>query len=88
MLFITLSKFKHKPTKEQLEKATAYYAEVAKQGVKVTQIYWTLGRYDSVALVEAPNEKAAMLTLMNLPLEIATETLVAVQREDAMKLLK
>jgi uncharacterized protein with GYD domain len=88
MWFITLSKFRHKPTKQELEKLTAYYAEMAKKGVAVKQIYWTLGRYDSVAMIEGPNEKAVMQTLLNLPTELATETLVAVPREEAMKLLK
>jgi len=87
MLFITLSKFKHKPTKQELDKSTAYYAELAKKGVKVTQIFWTLGRYDSVAIIEAPNEKAALQSLMNLPIELATETLVAIPREEVMKML-
>ena len=86
-MFITLSKFRHKPTKQELGKLTAYYAELAKQGVKMKQIFWTLGRYDSVAIIEAPNEKAAMKSLINLPTELATETLIAVPREEAMKLL-
>ena len=88
MWFITLSKFRHKPTKQELDKLTNYYAEVAKKGVKMKQIYWTLGRYDSVAIIEGPDEKAAMKTLVNLPTELATETLVAVPRSEAMKLLK
>ncbi len=88
MMFITMSKFRHKPTKQELDEFTAYYAELAKEGINVKQLFWTLGRYDSVAIVEAPDEKAAMRSLMNLPAEIATETLVAVPREEAMKLLK
>jgi uncharacterized protein with GYD domain len=88
MLFITMSKFRHKPTKEEMDKSTAYYAELAKKGVKVKQLFWTLGRYDSVAIIEAPDEKAAMKSLMNLPIDVATETLVAVPRKEALKLLK
>jgi uncharacterized protein with GYD domain len=88
MLFIIMSKFRHKPTKQELEKMNAYYAELAKQGTKVTQIYWTLGRYDAVLIVEGRDEKAALQSLMNSPMEIATETLVAVPREEAVKLLK
>ncbi len=88
MLFITMSKFRRRPTKQELDESTAYYAELAKKGVQVKQLYWTLGRYDSVAIIEAPDEKAALQSLMNLPTEIATETLVAVPREEAMKLLK
>jgi len=88
MLFITLSKFRHKPTKQDIAKMTAYYAELAKRGVKMKQIFYTLGRFDSVAIIEGPDEKAALQTLMNLPMEIATETLVAIPREEAIKFLK
>jgi uncharacterized protein with GYD domain len=88
MLFIILSKFRHKPTKQELDKMNSYYAELAKQGTKVTQIFWTLGRYDAVLIVEGRDEKAALQSLMNSPMEIATETLVAVPREEAIKLLK
>ena len=87
-MFITLSKFKHKPTKQEMDKMTAYYAELAKQGVKIQQLFWTLGRYDSVAIIEGPNEKMAMQSLINLPTELATETLVAIPREEALKMLK
>jgi len=88
MLFITLNRFRHKPTKQELDKLTAYYAEIAKKGVKMRQIYWTLGRYDSVGIIEGPDEKAMMHTLLHLPTELATETLVAVPRKEALKLLK
>jgi uncharacterized protein with GYD domain len=88
MLFITVNKFRHRPTKQELDKLTAYYADMAKKGVKMKQIFWTLGRYDSVAIIESPDEKAMMKTLINLPTELATETLVAVPRKEAIKLLK
>jgi len=88
MWFITLSKFRHKPTKQELDKMTAYYAQIAKQGTKVNQVFWTLGRYDAVLIIEGKDEKSALQSLMNSPIEIATETLVAVPREEATKLLK
>jgi uncharacterized protein with GYD domain len=88
MWFIVLSKFRHKPTKAELDKTTAYYAELAKQGTKIHQFFWTLGRYDSVAIIEGKDEKAAMQSLINFPIEVATETLVAVSREEAIKMVK
>ena len=88
MLFIILSKFRHKPTRQELGKMDSYYAEMAKQGTKVTQIFWTLGRYDAVLIVEGKDERAALQSLMNSPMEVATETLVAVPRKEAVKLLK
>ena len=88
MQFIVLSKFRHKPTKQELEKSTAYYAELAKKGTRILQSYWTLGRYDSVFIIEGRDEKTALQALINLPLEIATETLIAIPREEAVNMVK
>ncbi len=88
MWFIVLSKFRHKPTRQELEKSTAYFAQLAKQGTKVHQFFWTLGRYDSVLILEGKDEKTAMQTLVDYPLDIATETLVAIPREEALKMVK
>ena len=60
--------------------------ELEKQGIKM-HIYWTLGRYDAVSIVEAPNEKDAMKALLPLQDVIDSETMVAVPREEAIKLL-
>ena len=87
MQFIVLTKFRHKPIKQEINKMTAYYADLTKRGIKTTKIYWTLGRYDVVLMVEAPDERVAMKALLHCPMEIATETLVAVPREEAIKLL-
>jgi uncharacterized protein with GYD domain len=56
--------------------------------VKIHSIYWTLGRYDVVFVAEAPDEKAAMAILVQFGDDVATETLIAVPREEALKLLK
>ena len=60
--------------------------ELEKQGIKMN-VYWTLGRYDAVTIIEAPTEKDAMKTLLLWQDEVATETMVAVPREEAIKLL-
>jgi len=51
------------------------------------RIYWTLGRYDAVSFVEAPTEKDAMKMLIGCSGLVDTETMVAVPREEAIKLL-
>jgi len=88
MFFVVLSKFRHKPTKHELDKSTAYFAQMSKEGTKVHAFFWTLGRYDSIAILEGKDEKTAMQYLVNFPFEIATETLVAVPREEALKMVK
>jgi uncharacterized protein with GYD domain len=89
LLFITLSKWKQVPSKEnqeRLEQATETFKELAKKGIKM-QAYWTLGRYDAVTLIEAPSEKEAMKALLLFQDVVETETLVAVSRDEALKLL-
>ncbi len=49
--------------------------------------YWTLGRYDAVVVFEAKSEKEAMKMSIALSEWVATETLVAISREEAVKLL-
>ena len=86
MIFITLVKWKHAPKKEEIAQVSKMMEELKKQGIKMN-IYWTLGRYDAVTIIEAPTEKDAMKTLLLWQDEVATETMVAVPREEAIKLL-
>jgi len=89
MWFVTLAKFRHTPTKSDTAKMTAYFAGAAKQGIKMHMALWTLGRYDAIVISEAPDEKAAMSFALNAPGDfVSTETLVAVSREDAIKMVK
>ena len=86
LFFITLTKWKNAPTKEVVDGATKTFDDLEKQGIKV-RVYWTLGRYDAVAIIEAPTEKDAMKTLLGFQGLVDTETMVAVPREEAIKLL-
>jgi uncharacterized protein with GYD domain len=89
MIFITLSKWKQAPTKEKqtrINQATRSFEDLEKQGIKM-RVYWTLGRYDGVTIIEAPTEKDAMKALLRFQDVVDTETLVAVPREEAIKLL-
>ena len=86
MIFVSLYKFRRKPTKADIDKATRLFKQWEKEGVKSLGVWWTLGRYDAVRVFQARNEKQAMK--VNLQLEAAgSETLVAVKREEAVKLL-
>jgi uncharacterized protein with GYD domain len=90
MWFITLVKFRHRPSKEDADNVTKYWSEAEKwhPGFKVHNSFWTLGRYDVVNIIEASDEKTVMRVLMWTPVEAATETMVAVAREEAIKWLK
>lgn len=87
MLFICLVKNRVKQTKELIAKADKLTKKMPK-GVKILSHYWTLGRYDDVVLVEAPDEKAIMKALLTIEDLAATETLVAIPRDEAIKLLE
>jgi len=84
-IFISLNRFRGKATKENIERANKVLA--SDPNVKVLSFYWTLGRYDSVLIIEGPNEKTAMKILTKVGDFAETETMVAVPREEAVKLL-
>lgn len=84
MIVITLAKFRRKPTKEDVPKLPQF---IQGAGGKILSAYWTLGRYDAVVTVEAADEKAAMKALLQFGDFVATETLVAIPRDEAIKLL-
>lgn len=88
MIFITLARFKGKPTKEMLAESSKLFERLVSEGGKVLGMYWTLGRYDAVVITEGPDEKAAMKALLRWGDMVSTETLVAVPREEAIKLVE
>jgi uncharacterized protein with GYD domain len=89
LIFIALTKWKTKPSKETksiVDQATKTFEDLEKQGIKM-RVYWTLGRYDAVSIIEAPSEKDAMKILLGFQDIVDTETMVAVPREEAIQLL-
>ena len=87
MIFISLSKMKKKPTKEMTDEGTKMIDELQKKGIKILGFYWTLGRYDGVVIFEAPSEKDAMKLAIAVSEDVTFETMVAIPREEALKLL-
>lgn len=87
MIFISLIKDKKKPTKELTDKATKMLDDLKKKGIKILGFYWTLGRYDDVVIFEAPSEKDAMKLAIEAKDDVEMETMVAIPREEALKLL-
>jgi len=85
MIFVTLSRWRGKPTKENIEKTNKVIASEPK--VKVLAFYWTLGRYDAVLIAEAPDQKTVMKMLLQVGDYAATETMVAIPRQEAIKLI-
>jgi len=88
LIFITLAKFRGKPTKKSVAQADKLFEKAVKEGAKILGMYWTLGRYDSIVIIEGRDEKVAMKTLARFGDMVSTETLLAIPREEAIKLLE
>ena len=87
MIFVSLGKMRKKPAKETSAEATKMIDGLKKKGIKILSFYWTLGRYDTVLIFEAPTEKDALKVSIEAAEFVAAETLVAIPREEAIKLL-
>jgi len=90
--FIVLGNFTEqgiRNIKESPKRADAFKAMAGKVGVKVKDIYWTLGHYDMVVTVDAPD--AATATSIGLAVgslgNIRTETLTAFSAEEIGRII-
>lgn len=88
MLFISLIKFKKDP-KSVAEFGDKMLKNLPKD-IKVKDTIWTLGQYDAVWIIEAPNERELFrYFLQSGGLEFAkTETLTGMPREEIVKMLE
>ena len=67
--FITTVQFTEqgiKAVRDTCDRAAALLAAAEKLGVKVTGLYWTLGAFDGVIILEAPAEASATALLLHL----------------------
>ena len=67
--FITTIKFTQQGIKaidETTKRAAAVKAAAKKMGVKLTDIYWTLGENDGVLIFEAADDETATTLLLHL----------------------
>lgn len=55
-----------KNIKGTVKRAREVRAENEKRGFKVLGMYWTQGRYDLVAVMDAPSEEAMLAGLFNI----------------------
>ncbi len=78
-----------KNIKGTVRRAREVRAENEKRGFKVLGIYWTQGRYDLVAVMDAPSEDAMTAGLFNVAEagNVHSETLRAFTEEEMEKAL-
>ena len=86
MYFVTLLKLKKQLTKADFAEVDKLEKKFAKRGLKVHSDYYTLGRFDDVMVVEAPDAKTVMEFFLAQAHLGSTETLTAVPRKEARKL--
>ncbi len=51
---------------DSTKRTTALKAAAKKLGVKVTNIYWTMGEYDGMLIIEAPDDESAATLLLHI----------------------
>jgi uncharacterized protein with GYD domain len=75
--------------KETTKRVEAYQARAQKAGVTTKEIYWTLGQYDIVVIVEAPNEEAVTSVLFSAGSlgNVRTQTLRAFSAEEMGRII-
>jgi uncharacterized protein with GYD domain len=90
--FITLGNFTDqgiRNIKDTTKRAEAFRAMAQKAGVTVKELYYTMGQYDIVAIVEAPDEQTATALLLSVGAlgNIRSQTLRAFSREEMGKII-
>ena len=75
--------------KETTKRAQAFRESAKKLGITVKDLYWTLGQYDSAAIVDAPDE--ASVTALGLSVgaqgNVRTQTMRAFTADEMTKVL-
>jgi len=67
--FVTTIKFTEQglqSIKDTCERANAFKAMAKKMGVKVQEIYWTLGPFDALFVLDASDEETATALMLRL----------------------
>jgi uncharacterized protein with GYD domain len=90
--FITTIKFSQQGIKgidETTKRAAALKAVAKEMGVKVKNIYWTLGDHDGVLIIKAPDAETATALLLHLGAtgNVHTTTARAFTAEEMDKIL-
>lgn len=83
MLFIGMAKFRKQLSREVVEQNLKDIESDTKGEIKYLGIWWTLGKYDTVVMFEAPDEKAAMNMVLKRADRMDIEMMVAVPADSS-----
>ncbi len=75
--------------KQTIDRGKAATAAAEKLGIKVKDIYWTLGQYDAVLIVDAPNDEAITAWALGTGSlgNVRTQTMRAFSTEETQRIL-
>ena len=90
--YISLVQFTDKgiqAAKETTKRVTDWSAKVQSMGVRINQMYWTLGQYDQVCIFDAPDDETAASVLLAADMlgNIRTRTMRAFTTSEMEKIL-
>jgi uncharacterized protein with GYD domain len=76
--------------KDTTKRADAVRAMGKKAGVKVTELFWTLGQYDVAAILDAPDEASATSLALNIGSQgnVRTQLMRAFNEDEVASILK
>ena len=76
--------------KETTKRAKSFKEMAEKKGVKVKEILWTMGRYDLVLVIDAPNDEtiSSLALALGMAGNIKTETLKTFSAQEMDQILK
>jgi uncharacterized protein with GYD domain len=75
--------------KDTVKRGEAAIAEAKKMGVKIVEEYWTMGAYDGVVIIEAPDDEtmSAFILKMGSLGNVQGQTLRAFRRDEMERIL-
>src|SRR5256885_16496885 len=90
--YISLVQFTDKgiqAAKETTQRVADWSAKVQSMGVRINQMYWTLGQYDQVCIFDAPDDETAASVLLAADMlgNIRTRTMRAFTTSEMARIL-
>jgi uncharacterized protein with GYD domain len=91
-MYVSLVQFTNqgiRNVKDTLKRSEGAMAEAEKMGMKIVEAFWTMGAYDVVVLLEAPNDEtvAAFALKIGSMGSVRTHIMRAFPREEMEKIL-
>jgi uncharacterized protein with GYD domain len=91
--FVTLMNFTEqgiRTVKETVNRANAFKKVMESEGARIIGIWWTLGQYDLVAIIEAPDEETGTRLLLRLAMagNVRTTTLRAFSEDEMASIVQ